>query len=70
MEIETIEVFQSSYLEGTDQKVAHFDQLRNWLKIGVNIRLLINFFQPASRLLIDNLFRDFKIELIFFFLSR
>ena len=48
IEIETTEVFQSTYLDDTDQKVANFDQLRNWLKVGVNVRLLINFFQPAT----------------------
>ena len=48
IEIETTEVFQSTYLDDTDQKVANFDQLRNWLKVGVDVRLLINFFQPAT----------------------
>ena len=44
IEIETVEVFQTIHLGGTDQKSVYFDQLKHWPKTGVNKRLLIDFF--------------------------
>ena len=62
MEKETIEVGDP---KGTvSKKGDRFDQLRHFQNTSVNIRFVINFFQPASELPIDNLLRGFKNRLI------
>ena len=48
MDIETTDVFQYIHVGDTDEKVVHFDQLRNRQKTDVNRRLLIDFFQPVN----------------------
>ena len=64
MDIEIIEVFHNSHLRGTDNKSRSFDQLRHWELTDVNRKLLIDFFLLATKLPIENLLGDFKIELI------
>ena len=48
MDIETTDVFQYIHVGDTDEKVVHFDQLRNRQKTDVNRRLLIDLFQPVN----------------------
>ena len=71
MHIETIEVFANSHLEGIDQRNCSFgptDVLaKRWrwlMKTGDRISL------TASKLLIDNLLRDFKNRNNIVFLSK
>ena len=66
MDIETLENFQNIHLVLT-KKVVHFDQLRQWQKTDVNRRLLMDSFYRITKLPINNLLGDFKIELILSF---
>ena len=62
MDIETPEIFQTVTLVVLTKKAVHFDQLRHWQKINVNIKLWIKI-----KLRTDNLLGAFKLELILLF---
>ena len=48
MDIKTIEAFRNSQLGGTNKKVVHFDQLRDWQSTDINKRRLSDFCHLAS----------------------